>query len=97
MRDNESFSDVVKKFYEEEATSLFSKVGFTISMPFSVVVAGFCKLGIQAYALLHQMSEKKNIEELVESEKLNIFNDEIIRPMTNEIPDLEEQLQLNGD
>ena len=43
------------------------------------------------------MSGGKTVEELVESEKLNIFNDEIIRPMTNEIQDLEKQLQLDGD
>ena len=43
------------------------------------------------------VSGGKTVEELVESENLNIFNDEVIKPMTNEIQDLEEQLQLNGD
>ncbi len=39
----------------------------------------------------------KNIEELIESEKLNILEDEKIRPMTNELKDLEKELALEGD
>lgn len=43
------------------------------------------------------VSGGKDIYELVESEKLNILNDERILPMTNEIEDLEKELELDGD
>ena len=43
------------------------------------------------------VSGGKTVDELVESEKLNVLNDERILPMTNEIETLEEQLALDGD
>lgn len=43
------------------------------------------------------VSGGKTVDELVESEKLNVLNDETILPMTNEIETLEEQLALDGD
>lgn len=44
------------------------------------------------------MSGGKDIDELIESEKLNILGDEQISPMTDYvIEDLEEQLALDGD
>lgn len=43
------------------------------------------------------VSGGKTVDELVESEKLNILNDEKIGPMTTEVIDLETDLQLDGD
>ena len=43
------------------------------------------------------VSGGKTVDELVESEKLNVLNDEQIGPMTDEIISLEADLQLDGD
>ena len=44
-----------------------------------------------------KVTHGKTVEELVESEQLNVFKDEKLGSMTSQIKDLEEQLALNGE
>ena len=74
---------------------LFRVVKMATSMVYPASIT--CEIVPEYTDDFKSVSGGKDIDELIESEKLNIFNDEKIGPMTDEIKDLEEQLALNGD
>ena len=71
----------------------FQKMVTEIVYPSSVT----CEIVPEYEDDFESVSGGKTIDELVESEKLNILNDEKIGPMTAEVIDLEADLQLDGD
>lgn len=43
------------------------------------------------------MTDGKSVEELIDSEKLDILGDEHVKPMTEYVKDIETSLSLNGE
>lgn len=56
-----------------------------------------CEIVPEYFDDFESVSGGKDIDELIDSEKLNILGDEKILPMTDEIVELESQLALDGD
>ena len=56
-----------------------------------------CEIVPEYYDDFESISGGKDIQELVDSEALNILSDEEIRPMTSYVEELEDQLSLNGE
>ena len=56
-----------------------------------------CEIVPEYFDDFESVSGGKDVDELIDSEKLNILGTENIKPMTDEIIDLESQLALDGD
>ncbi len=56
-----------------------------------------CEIVPEYFDDFESLANGKDIDELIDSEKLNILGTENIRPMTTEIEELESQLTLDGD
>lgn len=56
-----------------------------------------CEIVPEYFDDFESVANGKDIDELIDSEKLNILGTENIRPMTTEIEELESQLTLDGD
>ena len=56
-----------------------------------------CEIVPEYFDDFESIANGKDIDELIDSEKLNILGTENIRPMTTEIEELESQLTLDGD
>ena len=56
-----------------------------------------CEIVPEYFDDFESVANGKDIDELIDSEKLNILGTENIKPMTTEIEELESQLTLDGD